>query len=83
MAATLKKVKSLSRREQSVEAHKYSCGHSTDGSGGLKLVSIPETFLSPPRGGSLYHLAGDPEHLYGPRAEGISPQRAMLANSEL
>lgn len=32
VVAPLKKVKSLSRREQSVEAHKYSCGRATDGS---------------------------------------------------
>lgn len=31
VVTTLKKLKSLSRREQSVEAHKYSCGYATDG----------------------------------------------------
>lgn len=89
VVAALKKVKSLSRREQSVRAHKYSCGHATDGCFSIEpqfeteCSSRPETFRAPPMGGFLYHLAGDPEHLYGPRAEGISPQRAMLANSEL
>lgn len=83
----LKKLKSLSRQKQSVEAHKYSCGYATDGSPfhtateGFSLGS--ETFLFSPTGGSLYHLAGDPEHLSQPRAEGNAPQRAMLGNSEL
>lgn len=44
---------------------------------------VHETFLFSPMGGSLYHLAGDPEHLSQPRAEGNAPQGAMLANSEL
>lgn len=66
----LKKVKSLSRREQSVEAHKYPCGHATDGSLFIEpqfetecLSQFLKHLVSPPMGGSLDHLAGDPEHL--------------------
>lgn len=83
----LKKLKSLSRQKRSVEAHKYSCGYATDGSLFIQQlkasVLLPETFLFSPTGGSLYHLAGDPEHLSQPKAEGNAPRRAMLGNSEL
>lgn len=44
---------------------------------------VCEIFLFSPMGGSLYHLAGDPQHLPQPRAEGNAPQRPMLGNSEL
>lgn len=77
----LKKLKSLSRQKQSAEAHKYLCGygrrwqpfsysHSTE----LKAsVLVHEIFLFSPMGGALYHLAGDPEHLSPPKAEGNAP----------
>lgn len=32
VVTALKKLKSLSRQKQSVEAHKYLCGYATDGS---------------------------------------------------
>lgn len=89
VVTTLKKLKSLSRQKQSVEAHKYSCGYATDGSLFIQpeklktSVLVTEIFLFSPKGGSLYHLVSDPQHLPQPRAEGTAPQRPMLGNSEL
>lgn len=77
----LKKLKSLSRQKQSAEAHKYLCGYgrrwqpfSYSHSAELKAsVLVHEIFLFSPMGGALYHLAGDPEHLSPPKAEGNAP----------
>lgn len=89
VVATLMKVKSLSRREQSVRAHKYSCGHATDGCFSIEpqfeteRSSRPETFRAPPNG--RFPLPPRRWPWASVRAEswGVSPQRAMLANSEL
>lgn len=63
--------------------HRWQPFHSASAFKLKASLSVPETFLFSPTGGSLHHLAGDPEHLSQPRAEGNAPPRVMLGNSEL